>query len=71
MNTKELRVEMIRHDDTTESLAEFLEISRVSMIRKLNCESSFKQEEMVKIKKRYDLSTERFVEIFYAEEVKV
>ena len=71
MNTKELRIEMIRHDDTASSLADFLGISQVSMHRKINGENNFKQDEMTKIRIRYNLSTERFVEIFYGEGVKV
>lgn len=71
MNTKELRIEMIRHDDTAEKLAEYLGVSSATIHRKISGENNFKQDEMAKIKSRYNLSTERFVEIFYGEGVKV
>lgn len=71
MNTKELKIEMIRHDDTLESLAKYLGISIPTMHRKMTGETNFKQDEMAKIKERYNLSTDRFVEIFYGEGVKV
>lgn len=71
MNTKELKIEMIRHDDTADKLAEFLGISNATMHRKISGENNFKQDEMAKIKSRYNLNTERFVEIFYGEGVEV
>lgn len=70
MNTKELKVEMIRHDDNVKKLAEFLGIAPVTMSRKLCGESEFTQTEMNKIRSRYSLDEKRFVEIF-SEEVKV
>lgn len=71
MNQKELKVEMIRHDDNIESLAQALGVSKPTMHRKISGEISFKQDEISKIKSRYELSTERFMEIFYGEGVEV
>lgn len=71
MNTKEFKVEMIRHDDTISSLAEYLELSHTTVQRKISGLINFKQDEMAKLKTRYGMSNERFVEVFYGEEVKV
>ena len=70
MNLKELRVEMVRHDDTGGYLAKALGISRQTLSRKFNSNNSdFTQKEMAIIQKRYNLSGERIGEIFFAENV--
>lgn len=71
MNVKELKVEMIRHDDNIESLAQAIGVSKATIHRKISGEINFKQDEIAKIKARYELSTERFMEIFYGEGVEV
>ena len=70
MNIKELKVEMIRHDDTGEDLAKALGISRQTLSRKFNSDNAdFTQSEIAAIQKRYQLSGERVTEIFFAENV--
>ena len=70
MNIKELKVEMIRHDDTGEDLAKALGIARQTLSRKLNSDKTdFMQSEIAIIQKRYNLSGERIAEIFFAENV--
>lgn len=70
MNAKELRVEMIRHDDTSETLAEALGITRQTLSRKINGEGAdFTKKDMDIIIERYSLSGERFAEIFFANNV--
>lgn len=69
MENKELRVEMLRHGDTMETLAEYLGIAKSTLIRKVAGEVDFKQSEMNKIKIRYGLSDERFAQIFCTKEV--
>ena len=70
MNLKELRVEMVRHDDTGGDLAKALGISRQTLSRKFNSNNSdFTQKEMAIIQTRYNLSGERMGEIFFAENV--
>ncbi len=70
MNAKELKIEMLRHDDNGESLAEALGINRTTLSRKLNDpEADFTQKEMAIIIKRYSLDGNRIAEIFFANEV--
>lgn len=70
MNLKELKVEMVRHDDTGGDLAKALGISRQTLSRKFNSDNTdFTQKEMAIIQKRYNLSGERISEIFFAENV--
>ena len=70
MNIKELKVEMIRHDDNGGDLATALGISRQTLSRKFNSDKTdFTQSEIAKIQKRYNLSGERVSEIFFAENV--
>ena len=70
MNIKELKVEMIRHDDTGEDLAKALNISRQTLSKKINSDNAdFTQGEIAAIQKRYNLSGDRVSEIFFADYV--
>lgn len=70
MNSTELRVEMLRHDDTGEELAKALKITRQTLSRKLNSDGAdFTQGEIATIQRRYQLSGDRIAEIFFAENV--
>lgn len=65
MNTKELKVEMLRHGDTGVTLSKALGMSEVSFSNKLNAkDTEFTQSDIATIRKRYDLTPERVVEIF-------
>lgn len=66
MDTKELKVEMIRFGDNGEKLAEALEITNVTLSRKMNGTSDFTRKEMMQIKERYSLTDARFFAIFFA-----
>ena len=66
MNERFLKAEMIIFGDDLNSLAEHLEMTRQTLARKMN-EGTFSQEEMFKIKNRYNLTDERFVQIFKKE----
>lgn len=68
MNTTELRVEMVRHDDTGLTLAKALGISNVTLSNKMNPnkDDEFTQSEIRTIKERYELSDVRTNEIFFA-----
>lgn len=68
MNSKELKIEMMRHNETGETLAKYLEISRQSLSNKMskNQTNEFTQQEIAKIKEHYNLSNDRMVEIFFA-----
>lgn len=68
MNSNELKIEMMRHNETGENLAAFLGISRTTLSCKMsaNQNSDFTQSEIAKIKEHYNLSSERLTEIFFA-----
>lgn len=66
MNERFLKAEMIIFGDDLNSLGEYLGMTRQTLARKMK-EATFSQEEMIKIKNRYDLSDEKFVQIFTKE----
>lgn len=63
MNERLLKAEMILYGDNLESLAEYLGMTRQTLSRKIK-EATFTQEEMTKIKIRYNLTDEKFAQIF-------
>lgn len=71
MNVKELRIEMLKHDDSGGDLAKFLGISKTTLSKRFNNKgnSDFSRVEIMSIKDRYNLSPERVDEIFFGEEV--
>lgn len=71
MNEIELEVEMKRHNDLGADLAAALNISHANFIDKKKGKSTkgFTQTEIAIIQKRYDLSSERLQEIFFADEM--
>lgn len=64
MDNRMLRAEMALFGDTIESLADYLNVHRVTCSRKLGGLSDFNQTEMSMIKSRYNLSDEKFALIF-------
>lgn len=66
MNSNELKVEMMRHNETGEQLSKILGISRQTLSNKMskNHNSDFTQMEIAKIKSHYDLTNDRVAEIF-------
>ena len=67
MNSKLLRSLMVLHGDTNASLAAYLGITENSVSNKINEKGTeFKQREISKIMRRYDLSAEQVREIFFA-----
>lgn len=68
MNKELLRSIMALHGDTYRDLAELLGISEQSISGKINEKGTeFKQGEIAKIKKRYNLTPEQVEEIFFAQ----
>lgn len=66
MNSIELEVEMKRHGDTGDTLAQFLNMTPQTFSAKKNgIKSEFTQKEISSIKERYELDSERIVEIFF------
>lgn len=61
-----LRSIIVLHEDTYETLAEYLQISKRSLISKINeSGSEFKQSEISKIKAKYNLDDEEVIKIFF------
>jgi hypothetical protein len=61
-----LRSIMVLHGDTNKSLAEFIGISERSFNDKINENNTeFKQSEIVAIKRRYNLTDEQVILIFF------
>jgi hypothetical protein len=70
MNKTELKVEMLRHDETIEDLAKVLKVTRPTLSAKMNGgRIGFTQKEIAVIRDHYNLTPERMTEIFFAEEV--
>lgn len=70
MNTKELKIEMLRHGDSGNTLSEALGMTSASFSKKINAkDAEFTQGEISAIVERYNLSAERLVEIFFAKEI--
>lgn len=66
MNKALLRSVMVLHDDTDQSLADYLGISKKSVNDKINeNKTEFKQSEIAAIKKRYKLTDEQVIDIFF------
>lgn len=66
MNSTELKVEMLRHNETGEELAKALGITRTTLSAKTHSRNAeFTQKEIARIKERYNLSPERVTEIFF------
>ena len=66
MNKKLLKSFMILHGDTNATLAEYIGITERSFSSKINENGTeFKQNEIMAIKKRYELSDEQVCQIFF------
>lgn len=70
MNSKELKIEMLKHEDSGITLSEALGITSATFSNKLNAKNAeFTQKEIMFIKDRYNLSAERVDAIFFADEM--
>ena len=67
MNTNELKAEMKRNDDTQEKLAEALGLNISGVNDRINGRVEFRRSEINIIRRRYNLSPEDTVRIFFAE----
>lgn len=68
MNKKAFDIAKLENGDTNKDIAEYLNISEQSVSNKINeNETEFKQGEIAKLIKRWKLSDERVVEIFFSE----
>lgn len=64
MEKRMLQAEMILYGDSLTDLANYLGVVRQTLARKMDGESDFTQTEMTMIKNRYNLSDEKFAQIF-------
>ena len=69
MNTLELRIEMLKHKDKQVDLAKALGLKQANMSKKILGQVPFFADEMNAIRKRYNLTDRRTIEIFFEEEV--
>lgn len=71
MNSKELKVEMMRHNETGENLAKIIGISRQTLSNKMNetNDAVFTQKEIAIIISHYSLTNDRAIEIFFADKM--
>ena len=69
MNTKELKIQMIRSEKTIDQLCESLGISRSAWFRKVGGDSEFTQGEIKGLREELDLSDEQTGLIFFSSEV--
>lgn len=69
MNSKELKVQMIRKEKTVDQLCAALGISRSAWFRKVSGESEFTQGEISGLRFELELDDEMTGRIFFAEEV--
>lgn len=71
MNKKLFEVQMVLHDDTQETLAEAIGVSRGTMNQKINETNgrNFDQDEIRKLIDRWKLMPEEVTAIFFSDEV--
>lgn len=69
MNSKELKVQMIRKEKTVDQLCAALGISRSAWFRKVSGESEFTQGEISGLRFELELDDEMTGKIFFAEQV--
>lgn len=60
-----LRSFMVLHEDTMETLAEYLGISRQTLSSRMNGHSRFKLDEVMLIADKYNLQSNEIMEIFF------
>ena len=65
VNSNELKAEMKRNNDTQEKLAEALGLQVSGVSDRINGKIDFRRSELGKIRNRYNLTPERFDEIFF------
>ena len=67
MQTKLFKSKMALFGDTIASLAESLEIHRLTLAEKINGKSDFKQSEITFLIERWNLTASEVVQIFFDE----
>lgn len=67
MNTQELKAEIVRHNETSRILAEIVGVTHPTFSAKINGKAEFTRSEIATIRKHYNLSSDRVVDIFFAD----
>lgn len=65
----ELKVLLLRNDDTYEDLAHYIGSSKATVIRKITGKTPWTWVDMQKIRTHYNLTDEQFMDIFLNEEL--
>ena len=68
LNARQLKADMVIYGDTQVTLAKFLGISTSTLSHKMGGTQCFTLEQMDKMRERYSMSPERFVDIFFHED---
>ena len=69
MNIPDLKAEIARCELTLPKLAELIGIDKKTMYSRINGDTSFKQEEIVRISQTLKLSEDKIISIFFADAV--
>ena len=69
MNSSEMKAVMAKHNDTQEKLAEFLGLQTSGISLRINGKIEFRRSEINAIRKRYDLTDQETISIFFDDEV--
>lgn len=67
LNANALKAEMILKNKRVPEIIKNLQISRSSFYRKLNGESDFNRDEIVRISKALDFDNEKLIKIFFSD----
>lgn len=65
----ELKVLLLRRNDTYEDLANHIGTTKTTIVRKISGRSQWSWDELVMIKEYYNLTTDEFMNIFFNQEV--
>ena len=69
MNTILFRTHMLKNNDTQEKLADAMSIAQSALSMRINGKIEFRQNEINFIRKRYKLSDQETVDIFFTDKV--
>ena len=68
-NFNELKVLLLRNEDTYEDLAKHIGVAKTTVVRKVTGRSNWTWEDMQKIRLHYQLTNEQFMNIFFNQQV--
>lgn len=69
MNTIEFRIQMVKNHDNQAELAKDMGMAQSALSMRINGKIEFRQNEINFIRKRYNLSDQETIDIFFAKEV--